>query len=104
MMPFRTVKLSYIDVCARFHLDAWSKEAPERLRQLVVAGLVRQVSGSKAAVGKVLAAGMPEEAAASWLVTEHSQEVVKERAAQSTYMFERSFVQNSGRKSKMGRT
>lgn len=97
MIPFRTVKLSYIDVCSRFNLDAWSEEAPKRLQQLVLAGLVRKVSGSKSAVGKVLAAGLPEEAAATWVCSEHSQEVVKEKAAYSSLLFERSFVEHLGK-------
>ena len=87
---FRTVKLTYPDICARFHLDPWSSESPGKLNMLATAGLVKKIPGTKAAINKVQAAGLPEEAAASWACAEAAQEVVQEKAASSTFRVDRS--------------
>lgn len=86
------LKLSYIDACARFHIDAWSPEAPGKLNKLADAGLIKKIAGTKQAIAKVQEAGFPVEAAFSWVCAEVSSEISQERAASSSFRCERSML------------
>lgn len=90
-LTLRTLKMTYLDACAKYNMDPFATASAEKLNKLVSAGLLRKVKGSKGAIAKAIAAGLPgEEAAALWVTAEQSNELLREQSSSSTFRCERS--------------